>query len=82
MNGLMSGDLGFSKAKAQTLCLYPNLHLSEMDYFKEVADGRLVEEMDQEPSKELKASDVEQPKETPTPNVGGDGKIVNIEPAT
>lgn len=58
MNDLLSDDMGFEKAKAQVLCLYPNLDLSEMDFFKEVVDGRLVVEIDLGPPKAKRAFDL------------------------
>lgn len=40
---LDAGNTAFNKAKAQALCLYPDLDLSQMDFFKVVVNGHLVD---------------------------------------
>ena len=47
---LDASDATFDKAKSQTLCLYLDLDLSEMDFFKVVVDGHLVDREEVEPS--------------------------------
>lgn len=47
---LYADDDAFNKAKAQVLCLHPELDLSEMDFFKVVVDGRLIDMEEIEPS--------------------------------
>lgn len=44
MNVLLSRYHMFEKGKTQVLCLYPQLNLNEMDYFKVVVGGHLVKE--------------------------------------
>ena len=39
---LSAGDEAFDRAKAQELCLKPDLDVFEMDFIKTVVDGRLV----------------------------------------
>lgn len=45
-----AGDEAFDREKAQVLCLHHGLDLSEMDFFKVVMDGRLVDMEETEPS--------------------------------
>lgn len=40
---LDAGDAVFDRENAKTLCLYPDLHLSEMEFSKVVVNGHLVE---------------------------------------
>lgn len=40
---LSVGDKGFERAQAQELCLKPDLNVSEMDFFKTMVDGRLMD---------------------------------------
>lgn len=47
---LSTGDLVFERAKAQALGLHPRLNVSEMDFFKIVMDGRLVNMVENESS--------------------------------
>lgn len=66
MDLLSAGDEAFERAKAQALCLQPDLNVSEMDFFKTVMDGRLVDMEEASPkfevSKDAMTGD-------PTPNV-------------
>src|ERR1051325_200889 len=43
MSMLDAGDLAFDRAKAQVNCLYPDIDISGVDYFKTIVDGKLVE---------------------------------------
>ena len=43
MGVLDAGDLAFDRAKAQVNCLYPDIDISEVDFFKAIVDGKLVE---------------------------------------
>ena len=43
MGMLDAGDLAFDRAKAQVSCLYPDIDISEVDFFKTIVDGKLVE---------------------------------------
>src|ERR1043165_2893541 len=43
MDVLDAGDLAFDRAKAQVNCLYPDIDISEVDFFKTIVDGKLVE---------------------------------------
>lgn len=45
-----AGDTTFDRAKAQTLCLYHDLDLSEMDLFKVVVNGHLMDMEESKPS--------------------------------
>ena len=49
---LFDDDEAFERIKGQILCLHPGLAISEMDYYKVVHGGRLVdlEEMEKTPS--------------------------------
>lgn len=47
---LDAGDDTLDSVKAQVLCLHPMLDLSELDFFKVVVDGRLVDMEETEPS--------------------------------
>lgn len=40
---LSADDKYFERAKAQVLCITPDLNVSELDFFKTVVDGRLVD---------------------------------------
>lgn len=40
---LSAGDGAFERAKAQALCIMPDLDVSKMDFFKVVVDGQLVD---------------------------------------
>lgn len=40
---LYAGDQAFERAKAQALCIAPDLDVSRMDFFKVVVDGKLVD---------------------------------------
>ena len=62
---LTVGDVAFDRAKEQVLCLHPGLDISEIDYFKEVHDGRLVDMVDHEDDNSGKS---------PTP-ARGDGSV-------
>lgn len=55
INILDTDDAAFDRAKAQGLCLYPDLDLFEMDFFKFVVNGHLVvmEEADPSPTNDL-----------------------------
>ena len=43
MNVLDVRDMDFDQAKDQELCLYPELDISPMDFFKNIMDGKLVD---------------------------------------
>ena len=43
MDVMDAGDLAFDRAKAQVACLYPDMDISEVDFFKTIVDGKLVE---------------------------------------
>lgn len=78
MNGFLSRDMGFDKAKAQVLCLHPDLDLFELKFFKEVKDGPTVDEVYPKSSKELvsfTASDDQRVAEG-----DGDEKVVTSDP--
>ena len=62
---LSAGDIAFDRAKEQVLCLHPGLDISEIDYFKEVQDGRLVDMVEHVD---------DNPRMSPTP-VNGDGSV-------
>lgn len=47
---LDTGDAAFDRAKDQALCLYPDLDLSSIDFFKVVANGHLMDMEEAEPS--------------------------------
>ncbi|KAL5055858.1 hypothetical protein RYX36_036540 [Vicia faba] len=43
MDVLNIGDMAFNWAKDQVLCLYPELDISLVDFFKNIVDGKLVD---------------------------------------
>lgn len=45
-----AGDAAFDREKAQASCLCPDLDLSEMDFFKVVVNGHIVDMEEVEPS--------------------------------
>lgn len=49
---LSAGDEAFERAKAQALCIAPNLDVSKMDLFKVVVDGQLVDMEEASPEAE------------------------------
>lgn len=53
------GDDAFDRAKAQVSCLHPDFYLCEMDFFKVVVDGRLMdmEETESSPADDLTQDD-------------------------
>ena len=52
MDFLPAGDEAFERAKAQVVCLKSDLNMSEMDFFKTVVDGRLVDMEEASPEAE------------------------------
>lgn len=46
MDSLIYGEQGFDKVKEQIWFLYPELYIGELDYFKVVLNGCLLEEID------------------------------------
>lgn len=46
---LSVGDDAFERAKAQVLCIIPDLDVTRMDFFKTVVDGKLVDMEDVSP---------------------------------
>lgn len=47
---LDAGDAAFDREKAQALCLYPDFDLSEMDFFKVLVNGHLMDMEKVDPS--------------------------------
>ena len=62
---LSAGDIAFDRAKEQVLCLHPGLDISEIDYFKEVQDDRLMDMVEHED---------DNPRMSPAP-VNDDGSV-------
>ena len=46
---LSVGDDAFKRAKAQALCLIPDLDVTRMGFFKTVVDGKMVDMEDDSP---------------------------------
>lgn len=65
MNGFLSEDQGFRKSKKHARCLYANLDLSKLDYFKGVVDICMLDEVN--------------PKLTPNYNPSPKGGIIAKE---
>lgn len=84
MSGLLVDDQSIEKAKVQVPCLYPNLDLSELDYFKVVVEGCLMEQVDLETTLEGDASieaknivENHAPKNINAQEVGGEEMMVS-----
>lgn len=52
MDFLFIGEKAFKRAKAQALCIAPDVDVSKMDFFKTVVDGKLVDMDDASPEAE------------------------------
>lgn len=64
MDGLISKDQRSKKVKQKIHCIYPELDLGELEYFKEVLNVFLVKDVDPEdPKTTLPFKDVAPPKE-------------------